>query len=255
MVKKVDLFGKLIITYTFILALCFLLYALVVLPVNGAEKVNAIIGLLGWSATIYAPIAAFFLIDNWKDQTKYNATLNYITDIISAQSLLSEKLNEIRSNKDVFIHLTRILHDNPQNQNSYSEDLQTCSFTEIFSILENIRILNLKIMMYDSKLTSHIFTNKINGFDSYDRLESCIKALEACFFIIFTLKKLPPSDKNSLEYIDHIQRCFYINSIFSKNFKSDAEQSISIPDKYTEELNQAITNAFEDVKVFRRSMD
>lgn len=73
--RKFDLIGKLLISYLFILALCFLLYSLVVLPINGAEKVNAIIGLLGWSATIFAPLAAYFLLDSWKDQERFKRTI------------------------------------------------------------------------------------------------------------------------------------------------------------------------------------
>lgn len=80
--KKIDLIAKLFITYIFILALCFLVYSLVVLPTNGAEKVNAIIGLLGWSATIFAPIAAIFLLDNWKDQKAYELRKEYISFLL-----------------------------------------------------------------------------------------------------------------------------------------------------------------------------
>ncbi|MDC4739982.1 hypothetical protein NQ810_18935, partial [Acinetobacter baumannii] len=81
MVKKIDLIAKLIITYIVILAFCFLLYALVVLPTTGAEKVNAIIGLLGWSATLFAPVAAFILINNWKEQIKHEKALECLTGI------------------------------------------------------------------------------------------------------------------------------------------------------------------------------
>ncbi|NAS05483.1 hypothetical protein GPS47_07725 [Acinetobacter haemolyticus] len=69
--KKISVVIKLLITYLTLLAICFLLYALVVLPVTGAEKVNSIIGLLGWSATLFAPMAALVLINNWKDQVKH----------------------------------------------------------------------------------------------------------------------------------------------------------------------------------------
>lgn len=79
MKKKADLIGKLFITYVFILAICFLIYSLVVLPTNGAEKVNAIIGLLGWSATIYAPIAAFFLLHNWREQVIHERSFDALT--------------------------------------------------------------------------------------------------------------------------------------------------------------------------------
>lgn len=83
MIKKIDLIAKLTITYIVILAFCFLLYALVVLPTTGAEKVNAIIGLLGWSATLFAPVAAFILINNWKEQIKHEKALECLSGIFN----------------------------------------------------------------------------------------------------------------------------------------------------------------------------
>jgi hypothetical protein len=96
--KRIELIAKLIITYAFLLALCFLLYGLVVLPVNGAEKVNAIIGLLGWSATIYAPIAAFFLLDNWKDQKAYELKKEYISLVLHDLRPIFSKILIISTN-------------------------------------------------------------------------------------------------------------------------------------------------------------
>ncbi len=75
---KFELIIKLFLSYTCLLLLCFLFYALIVLPETGAEKVNAIIGLFGWSATIFAPIAAFFLLDSWKEQKKFELKKEYI---------------------------------------------------------------------------------------------------------------------------------------------------------------------------------
>ncbi|RSO00960.1 hypothetical protein [Acinetobacter pittii] len=83
MIKTIELTAKLLITYIVILAICFLIYALVVLPTNGAEKVNAIIGLLGWSATLFAPLAAFILINNWKEQIKHEKALECLSNVFN----------------------------------------------------------------------------------------------------------------------------------------------------------------------------
>ena len=117
---KLDLIGKLIITYIFLLSLCFLIYGLVVLPTNGAEKVNAIIGLLSWSATIYAPIAAYLLLDNWKDQKAYELKKEYIAIV----------LHDLRS--------------------IFTKFLQVCSNTgNIFSVNEDL-VINTKYLDYNS---------------------------------------------------------------------------------------------------------
>lgn len=106
MSKKFELIIKLFLTYIFLLALCFIFYSLIVLPTNGAEKVNAIIGLLGWSATIFAPIAAFYLIDNWKEQTKYNEQLSILSSMIDETMFLVKNLSEYRTDQKVAQHLT-----------------------------------------------------------------------------------------------------------------------------------------------------
>ena len=100
--KKINLIGKLFITYVFILALCFLIYSLVVLPTNGAEKVNAIIGLLGWSATIFTPIAAFLLLDQWKEQTHYNVRLELLSLMYKELNDLTLKIIEYRANNPLY---------------------------------------------------------------------------------------------------------------------------------------------------------
>lgn len=107
MIKTIELIAKLLITYIVILAICFLIYALVVLPTNGAEKVNAIIGLLGWSATLFAPLAAFILINNWKEQIKHEKALECLSNAFNQISQLhftiyyfkkSNKPDEIKRN-------------------------------------------------------------------------------------------------------------------------------------------------------------
>ncbi|WOQ37399.1 hypothetical protein [Acinetobacter soli] len=84
--KKLEQFNlavKLIITYLTLLTICYIFYALIVLPVSEADKINAIIGLLGWSATIFAPIAAFILINSWKDQITHEKALNCLNNAAS----------------------------------------------------------------------------------------------------------------------------------------------------------------------------
>lgn len=99
--KKVDLIAKLFITYIFILALCFLLYSLVVIPTDGAEKVNAIIGLLGWSATLFAPVAAYFLLDSWKDQEKFKRTIDLYDFGIESINKSIHNLGELKNKYNV----------------------------------------------------------------------------------------------------------------------------------------------------------
>ncbi|OAL78418.1 hypothetical protein AY606_08275 [Acinetobacter sp. SFB] len=96
--KKIKLLGKLTVAYFLLIGICFLIYILVVTPESGADKVSAIMGLLGWSATIFTPIAAYLLLDSWKDQRKYELEYEYLSNIIKNLKPIYEELIIIRGN-------------------------------------------------------------------------------------------------------------------------------------------------------------
>lgn len=253
MTKKIYLIVKLFIAYIFVLGLCFLLYKLVVLPTSGAEKVNAIIGLLGWSATIFAPVSAFFLLDNWKDQTKYNAILDQVIKLTDELSKLSIEIDSIRSSPQVFSFLYKLfLAYKPENDKDNTK-FDMPDFTSIYQVLENIRICNLKIYLYDEKLENHVFQRKSDNMDSYANLEKNIKGLEASFYS--TIHYTVPIDKgiNTKEAELHLQKCLFISRSFA-----DAYRSSIIPDVenvFLNELNNSLFQCFEDVKKFRKELN
>lgn len=225
--KKVDLIGKLFVTYVFILALCFLIYSLVVLPTNGAEKVNAIIGLLGWSATIYTPVAAFFLLDSWKDQTKYNAYLELITEMAHVLSEISNAISEVRQDIRVQTSLMMNITYKPNfDENIEPEKFELPDFKNIFSLLEKLRILNLKIYLYDDKVISHAFMSKDFGRDAYDVLSSCINGLNATFFRVSIDHEAFKADFSSDEYKELLQRCFFISNGFYDHYRRNNDRRI-----------------------------
>lgn len=252
--KKVDLIAKLFITYIFILALCFLVYSLVVLPTNGAEKVNAIIGLLGWSATIYTPVAAYFLLDSWKDQTKYNANLELLTEMVQVLSEISNAISEVRQNPRVCTSLMlNILHKPKFNEDFEQDKFELPDFKNIFALLEKLRVLNLKIYLYDDKVSSHAFMSKSFGRDAYDVLSSCIKGLDASFYRVNIDDEASKADTSSEEYKELLQRCFYISNGFYHHYRSNYDPSVV--NKYSDKLNLALDNAFKDIIEFRKSLN
>lgn len=158
--KKFDLLGKLIVSYVFILAIGFLIYSLVVLPADEAEKVNAIIGLLGWSATFFAPIAAYILLDNWKDQKKYDLKKEYIGLI----------LNDIRP---IFTKIL-IIYSNVENINKVQDFL----------------IINKEYRDYKALRIGDKVTNLHGNFKLFSKIDKNNEILEVyeklemhCFFL------------------------------------------------------------------------
>lgn len=254
MVKKIDLIAKLFITYIFILALCFLVYSLVVLPTSGAEKVNAIIGLLGWSATIFAPVAAFFLLDSWKDQTKYNANLELITEMVHVLSEISNAISEVRQDVRVYTSLMmNIIHKTTFNEDFEKDKFELPDFKNIFSLLEKLRILNLKIYLYDDKVSSHAFMSKAFGRDAYDVLSSGINGLNAAFFRVNIEHEAFIADVSSEEYKELLQRCFFISNGFYDYYRRNNDPAAV--NKYNDKLNVALDNVFKDIIEFRKSLN
>lgn len=251
--NKAYLIAKMLAIYTFLLALCFIFYVFIVLPTDGADKVNAIIGLLSWSATLFTPIAAYILIDNWKSQIKYNAQLELIANVVDELSKLSTQISKIRNDPNVFSYLYNLFlaYEGPENNNLATFEL--LDFTEIFQTLENIRVSNLKIYIYDENMKSHIFQKNISGQDSYENLEKFIKGLEASFYNVKMHRE--PIDKgiNSPESKHHLQKCLYISCAFANAYRSSINPSVD--NIFLDELNNTINQFFQDIKAFRKSLN
>jgi hypothetical protein len=251
--KKIKLVGKLILAYFLLIGICFLIYILVVIPEPGVDKVNSIIGLLGWSATIFTPIAAFILLDSWKNQIKYNARLEQIINIIDELSKLSKQIDKVRNDPIVFSYLYKLFLAYEDYQNNDIEIFEIPEFTDIFQTLENIRVCNLKIYIYDEQIQSHIFQKRISGEDSYEKLERYIKGLQASFVQVKMHRKEIDKGINSEESIRHLQKCLYISSNFANAYRSSINPSVD--NIFLEQLNSAIEQSFEDIKIFRKSLN
>lgn len=178
--KKINLLAKLFITYILLLAICFLFYGLVVLPTNGAEKVNAIIGLLSWSATIYAPLAAFFLLDSWKDQKEYELKKEYISLSLHDLRPIFSKLLVISTNTNNIEKVDDYLVINKEYLDYKALELGS-SVTNLFG--------NIKVF---SKID-----NNSNILELYDDFEMHV------FFIDYIYKTLIKRYKN---YYDEFSR-------------------------------------------------
>ncbi|TCB55591.1 hypothetical protein [Acinetobacter terrae] len=108
--KKLSLIMKLAISYVLLLNFVFLFYVFNTDPSSDQTARGAVFtNLLVWSATLYAPLAAFFLYDSWKEQKQYEITKELMIDVITVLSdlyikigkaiNLAERLKEIDNDK------------------------------------------------------------------------------------------------------------------------------------------------------------
>lgn len=82
--KRVSLIVTLILTYLVLLDLAFLIFSLTAR--ENTDTASVVASLLGWTATLFTPIAAYYLLDSWKDQKKYELNKNLIEKIIESVS-------------------------------------------------------------------------------------------------------------------------------------------------------------------------
>ncbi|CAI3144301.1 hypothetical protein MWMV18_MWMV18_01439 [Acinetobacter calcoaceticus] len=161
MPHKFELIVKLFLSYVFLLLLCFLFYSLVVLPVTEAEKVNAIIGLFGWSATIYAPIAAYILLDNWKAQNHYIVKINILIEMIDTIEKFSKAIDSLRG-ADTYEPLLKKQIDFELDLNELQFELHDL-YENVNQSLKMIKILENKVRLIQNQENQNpVFGDTLN---------------------------------------------------------------------------------------------
>lgn len=125
--KKVSLIAKLIISYVLLLDIAFLFYVFNTDPSSDQTARGAVFtNLLVWTATLYAPIAAYFFYDSWKEQKNYDLKKNLIEKIIEGVSSTqysilmrmryANALTEINKNLIVFKNIESITNIEGQRE-------------------------------------------------------------------------------------------------------------------------------------------
>ncbi|MBN6535080.1 hypothetical protein JZM39_04735 [Acinetobacter pittii] len=103
-ISEVSLHRNLIGTFTCILAFSLLIYILIIYPLDG-DKASSLASMFSFSATLFAPIAALFLLDSWKAQAIYNEKKEHADTILEVLSILKysliEKIDTINGLKKV----------------------------------------------------------------------------------------------------------------------------------------------------------
>lgn len=102
--QKIKLICKLLLSYLSLLILCFLIYKTIATSNPSLDQAGTIIGLLGWSATLYAPIAAFFLLHNWREQVSHERAFDSLTNAYTLIGKIHSSVMKLKMNS-YFIEL------------------------------------------------------------------------------------------------------------------------------------------------------
>ncbi|HCA5261412.1 hypothetical protein Q5X54_17530 [Acinetobacter baumannii] len=142
MSTKTNTFSRLValfLLYIFLVAVGFYIYAVIIGKPDSGERGATIAGILGWTATLYAPVAAFFIIDIWKDQVKHQKALDHLSNAYSLVGKFNTTLERLRLDRS-YTHLGRAY-----NKTEYLEFFQYTSKLE----LQFSEQVNLLIAIYD----------------------------------------------------------------------------------------------------------
>ncbi len=109
--RKLSLIAKLIIAYILLLDFAFLIFALTAGPSTDVASVTA--SLLGWTATLFTPIAAFFFYDTWKEQKNFDTDLEILKEC-------DENLFRFKNELDFICNkIIKIYNEYASNKNYY----------------------------------------------------------------------------------------------------------------------------------------
>lgn len=141
--KKLSLIAKLIVAYVLLLDFAFLIFALTAEPTTDVASVTA--SLLGWSATLYTPMAAYILYDSWKNQKQYDFEKEILDTILQN---LSESYYEIIPLNVRINHIKNRFYGNISlipNLYEFSPDYNPRKMQTIYAQLDKINIIKSDI--------------------------------------------------------------------------------------------------------------
>ncbi|MDO7210247.1 hypothetical protein [Acinetobacter nosocomialis] len=122
--NKAEVIATFIIGYFVLLVFCFLIYflygSLIGIQIIGkmTDSSAFFVGLLGWSATLYAPLIAIFLFTDWKEQKKFEVGKQYAEKVLEN---LFELNSSIESVYFLSIRIDQVIYENPLGQIIYSD--------------------------------------------------------------------------------------------------------------------------------------
>jgi len=156
MKNRAELITTFIIGYLILLSICILLYFIFTNLVDlkffsdKFDQATIITNLLIWSATLYAPVVAYMVLDSWREQTNKQMLSN------EAKELWKKFVDIDKDSHDIYFHYKKI-----QETADYLELATTEYFKEIKKLQKKID---------DSLVDFHYFKELSNNTDDISTL-------------------------------------------------------------------------------------
>lgn len=174
--KKKKLLTNLVSSFLILLCVCLFIALLINLKFH-QDCATVITGMLGVCATLYAPIAAFFLYESWKDQKQYDLEKQYAEETFRLISQLNTRISKVyytfkalKSDISNEIVALNSLYSHQQDDMSYSEILYSSKAQ--FELINDISTNKISQKIYDDfEYSALIINEKLNdvrkAYDSY----------------------------------------------------------------------------------------
>lgn len=255
--RKVSLNRKLIGVFTCILVFSLLIYIVAIYPLNG-DKASSLASMFGFAATLFAPVAALFLLDNWKEQVKYNEQINCLTAIHRNLHNIRNNIIDIREQDNYFYFHKLVRHLSTSKKENLNIENLKIQFDDYY--FKEIDKYVREIMFYNSQLALITNNPEFNLFGiELHHLQNKIKGLNHGF--IYFNKIVPNIDFSRLQDSDFdnefkiiIQKAAYCNYQFKQiegiEFLKTIEEK-----NYTKKLFNTLDKLLIAVQEYRRTLN
>lgn len=190
-ISNVSLIRNLFGSFLCIFSYSILIYIIFIFPLDG-DKASSLASMFGFSATLFAPVGAWFLVVNWKEQTKYNEQLAILASMKTNLAKLENMLKEIQSNIQNLNFFEKLLSE-LQNQGNLFEgredkvsewnlgDFSYPDFHKIYETIEDLTTKKYLLELYSCNFNNNFFKS-VNSLDNFYSLKSYVNGLEKCFY-------------------------------------------------------------------------
>lgn len=243
--KKKELQTNLISSFLILLSFCLVIALLINLKFQ-QDCATVIVGMLGVCATLYAPVAAFFLYDSWKEQKNFDTDLELLKECDENHIRLKKELdiicnkiikiyNEYENNKNYYIAHS-LYKKNLELESKYLDNF----FIHISRYLNfhEDKQFSLLVNEYHSMVIEILYINKDFVTEIYKPIYDEIKKYSNIDLVDSTLLiSFPPNQEGTKRYLTQkyrVLRTNYINTGYLTEINKETKKEEDILLNYEE---------------------
>lgn len=242
-IHEVGLVRNMVGVFVCILALSLLLYILVIHPMEG-DKASSLANMFSFAATLFAPVAAILLINNWKHQVKHEKLMDCLAEVFKIFRTLHIRLLNLKLEKKY--HISPYIYNEINNEDFKNHILKIRSSykDEINEIKELYYDLNKAVGLFVF-LSENEEEKLIKISDEYFRITHSLEKIYFDYSEIFLAEKLSYNPYENIEInLNFNTYCIQIE------YSSDEEKqrSMNNPNKFIFLSTKYLTQIRDEAK-------